>query len=161
MAPSHTISRREFVTRATALLGTIMAAVIGLPAIDYLVDPALKAQKTDAWVPLGKLDSFPVGKPTLATFIRSKANGWEKTVDSYGVFVLRKSDTEVLALSNKCTHLGCRVNWKEDLQEYVCPCHDAHFGLAGDIHSGPPPRPLDRYQTKVANGILSIHLLEG
>lgn len=161
MPPSHNMSRRDFVTLVTASLGTIMAAVIGLPAIDYLIDPALRAQKTATWIPLGRLASFPVGKPTLSTFTSSTVNGWEKTVNSYGVYVVRQSDTQVLVLSNKCTHLGCHVNWKDDRQEYVCPCHDAHFGLTGDVHSGPPPRPLDHFETKVENGILSIHLLEG
>ncbi|MGD0612776.1 MAG: ubiquinol-cytochrome c reductase iron-sulfur subunit [Anaerolineales bacterium] len=161
MAPSHNMSRRDFVTLVTAALGTIMAAVIGLPAIDYLIDPALKAQKSATWIPLGKLASFLLGKPTLSTFTSTKVNGWEQTVDSYGVYVVRQSDTQVLVLSNICTHLGCHVNWKEDRQEYVCPCHDAHFGLTGDVHSGPPPRPLNRYETKVENGILSIHLVEG
>jgi menaquinol-cytochrome c reductase iron-sulfur subunit len=155
------MSRRDFVTLVTAAVGAIMTVVIGLPAIDYLIDPALRGQKTSTWIPLGKLDSFPIGKPTLSTFTTTTANGWEQTVTSYGVFVVRKSDTEVVALSNKCTHLGCHVNWQDSRQEYVCPCHDAHFGLYGDVHSGPPPRPLDRYETKVENGILSIHLLEG
>jgi menaquinol-cytochrome c reductase iron-sulfur subunit len=161
MAPSHNMSRRDFVALVTAALGAIMTAVIGLPAIDYLIDPALKAQKTATWIPLGKLDGFPIGKPTLSTFTMSTVNGWEKTVNSYGVFVVRTSGTEVLVLSNKCTHLGCHVNWQDDRQEYVCPCHDAHFGLNGDVHSGPPPRALDRYETKVENGTLAIHLLEG
>jgi Rieske Fe-S protein len=171
MAGSHTISRRDFVKLTTATLGTIMGAVIGLPAIGYLIDPALKAPKTDAWIPLGKLEKFEIGKPTLVTFTRSKVNGWEKTVNSYGVFVLRKSDTDVLVLSNICTHLSCRVNWKEDRQEYVCPCHDAQFGINGEVLGGPPPRPLDRFsgeppqfggeQVKVEDGTLFIHLLEG
>jgi Rieske Fe-S protein len=95
---------------------------------------------------------------------RSKVNGWEKTVNSYGVFVLRTADTEPLVLSNKCTHLGCHVNWDADKQEYICPCHDAQFGINGDVLGGPPPRPLERYsgdQVKVEDGTLLIHFLEG
>jgi menaquinol-cytochrome c reductase iron-sulfur subunit len=161
MASSHHISRRDFIKITTAVLGTIMGAVIGLPVIDYLIDPALKAQRTDAWIPLGKLESYTIGKPALFTFTRSTTNGWEKTVNSYGVFVVRKSDTEVVVLSNKCTHLSCRVNWKEDQQEYICPCHNAQFGMDGNILGGPPPRPLDRYEPKVEDGNLSIHFLEG
>jgi menaquinol-cytochrome c reductase iron-sulfur subunit len=161
MADPRNFSRRDFVKITTAVLGTIIGAVIGLPAIDYLLAPALKAQKTDAWVPLGKLAGFALGQPTLVTFTRSKANGWEKTVDSYGVFVVRKSDTDVIVLSNVCTHLSCRVNWKADQKEFICPCHNAQFSAEGNILGGPPPRPLDRYQTKVENGTVSIHLLEG
>jgi Rieske Fe-S protein len=164
MAGSHHISRRDFIKLTTAAVGTVIGAAIGLPAIAYLIDPALKGGKADAWIPLGKLTTFDVGTPTLVTFTRSTINGWEKTVNSYGVFVLRKSDTDVLVLSNKCTHLGCHVNWHADKQEYICPCHDAQFGINGIVLGGPPPRPLDGYsgdQVKVEDGTLLIHFLEG
>ena len=155
------ISRRDFIALTTAAVGAFITAVIGLPAIAYLIEPALKSESTDAWIPVGKLDSFAIGKPSLATFTRSNVNGWEKSVNSYGVFVLRKSQSEALAFSNVCTHLGCRVNWQTDKQQYVCPCHDGHFSLDGKVVSGPPPRPLDAYETKVENGLLSIHFLVG
>jgi len=164
MADSRSISRRDFVKITTAVVGTIMGAVIGLPAIDFLIDPALKSTKADAWIPLGTFESFAIGKPTLVSFTRSKENGWEKTVTSYGVFVLRKSDTEALVLSNKCTHLGCQVNWKAERNEYVCPCHDAQFDINGKVLGGPPPRPLNGYsgdQLKVENGMLYLHFTEG
>jgi Rieske Fe-S protein len=161
MAGTGHISRRDFVKLTTVAVGTFIGAVVGLPAIAYLIEPALKPDNANAWIPLGKIDSFEIGEPSLATFTRSKVNGWEKTVNSYGVFVLRKSETEVVALSNKCTHLSCRVNWNTDKQQYVCPCHDAHFDINGGILSGPPPRPLDKYETKIEDGTLSIHFLEG
>jgi len=160
MAGSDHLSRRGFITWITAAVGSFITVVIGLPALDYLIAPALKSSTTDTWIPLGKLDSFEVGKPTLATFTRTIANGWEQTVNSYGVFVYRKSQTEVVAFSNVCTHLGCRVNWQADKQEYICPCHDGHFSIDGKVVSGPPPRPLDKYVTKVSGDILSINLLE-
>ena len=160
MAGSDHLSRRDFITWISAAVGSFITVVIGLPALDYLIAPALTAASTDAWIPLGKLDSFEVGKPTLSTFTRTKANGWEQTVNSYGVFVYRISQTDVVAFSNVCTHLGCRVNWQADKQEYICPCHDGHFNKNGKVVSGPPPRPLDTYVTKVSGGILSIHLLE-
>jgi Rieske Fe-S protein len=160
MPGSEPISRRDFILGITAAVGAFITAAVGLPAIDYLIAPALAATSSDAWIPIGKLDSFEVGKPILSTFTRSKVNGWEKSVNSYGVFVLRKSQTEVVAFSNVCTHLGCRVNWQADKSQYVCPCHDGHFNIDGQVVSGPPPRPLDTYATKVENGILSIHFLE-
>ena len=161
MAGSQHISRREFIALTSAAVGTFIGVIVGLPAIAYLIDPALKTGATDTWIPLGKLEAFEVGKPTLSTFTRSKINGWEKSVNSYGVFILRKSQTEVVAFSNVCTHLSCRVNWHDDKQQYICPCHDGRFGFNGQVVSGPPPRPLDVYATKVENGILSIHFLEG
>jgi menaquinol-cytochrome c reductase iron-sulfur subunit len=164
MAGSDHISRSDFIKLTTAAVGTFIAAAIGLPAIEYLIDPALKVVKSDAWVPLGKIETFQVGTPTLVSFTRSKVNGWEKTVTSHGVFVIKKSDTNYLVLSNKCTHLGCSVNWKGDRQEFVCPCHDAQFGPDGSVRGGPPPRPLDSFsdgQLKIENDVLMLHFVEG
>jgi len=164
MAGSNQISRRDFIKLTTVAAGTVIGAAIGLPAIAYLIDPALKANTTDAWIPLGKLESYETGIPTLVTFTRSTINGWEKTVNSYGVFVLRKSDTDVVVFSNKCTHLGCHVNWNTDKKEYICPCHDGIFDINGNVLGGPPPRPLDRYsgdQVEVNDGTLLIHFLGG
>jgi Rieske Fe-S protein len=164
MTDSPHLDRRQFVNVVLTALGTIMGAVIGLPAIGYLISPALRVQKKEAWIPLGPLENYPLGKPTLFTFNRATVNGWEKTVNSYGVFVLRKSESEVLVLSNICTHLSCRVNWDEAAGAYVCPCHDARFAINGDVLSGPPPRPLDGYsgeKVKIEEGIVSIHFEEG
>ena len=164
MPGSDHISRRDFIQLTTVAVGTFIGAALGLPAIAYLIDPALKTVKSDAWIPLGKLETFEIGKPALVSFSRSKVNGWEKTVTSYGVFVIKKSDTNFLVLSNKCTHLGCSVNWKPDRQEFVCPCHDAQFALDGSVRGGPPPRPLDSYsgdRLKIENDILMFHFLEG
>lgn len=154
------MNRRDFVKVVTTFLGTVMGAVVGLPAIGYLLSPALKGQKADAWVPLGPLENYPQDVPTPFSFTRAKVNGWEKTVNSYGGFVLRQGE-QVLALSNICTHLACRVNWQEDLGMYTCPCHDAAFLPDGTVASGPPPRPLDAYETKVEEGVLFIRFVEG
>jgi len=164
MPDSPHLDRRQFVTVVMAALGTLMGAVIGLPAIGFLISPAARVQKKEDWIPLGPLEKYTIGTPALFSFNRSKVNGWEKSVTSYGVFVLRKSDSDVLVLSNRCTHLSCRVNWNEASQAYVCPCHDASFGLNGEVLGGPPPRPLDRYageKVKIEDGILLIHFEEG
>jgi quinol---cytochrome c reductase iron-sulfur subunit, bacillus type len=164
MAGSDHLSRRDFIKLATAAAGTFIGAAVGLPAIAYLIDPALKSAKSDAWIPLGKVETFELGKPTPVSFTRSKANGWEKTVTSYGLYVIKKSDTSFLVLSSKCTHLGCTVNWKPDRQEFVCPCHDAQFGPDGSVRGGPPPRPLDSFsgdRLKIDKDILLFHFMEG
>jgi menaquinol-cytochrome c reductase iron-sulfur subunit len=163
MAGSGSISRRDFIKLTTAAVGTFIGAVIGLPAIAYLVDPALKATKSDSWIPLGKLETFELGKPVPVSFTRSKVNGWEKTVTSYGLYVIKKSDTNFLVLSSKCTHLGCTVNWKPERNEFICPCHDAQFGPNGAVLGGPPPRPLDLFsgnQLKIDKDILLFHFIE-
>jgi menaquinol-cytochrome c reductase iron-sulfur subunit len=157
---SH-LTRNDFVKGVVALLGSIMGAVIVLPAIGYVLAPALKKTSSDAWIPLGPLDSYPIGTPTPFNFTRTKVNGWEKTTNSYGVYVLRKDETDTTVFSNVCTHLSCRVIWNEEPRQYICPCHDGRFGINGEIISGPQPRPLDTYETKVEEGNLFIHYVEG
>lgn len=162
MAKSSHLDRNTFVKGTVGLLGTIMGVVIGIPAVAYVVSPALRASKNDAWVPLGPIENFPIGVPSLVNFTRSKVNGWEKTVSSYGVYVLRKSETETdtTTYSNVCTHLGCRVNWQEGEQIFHCPCHDAAFNIEGQVVDGPPPKPMFTYENKVENGVLSIRFEE-
>jgi Rieske Fe-S protein len=159
MPKSPQMSRKEFVGIVTAAVGTAMGALVGLPTIGYLITPALSKEAADAWIPAGPVESYPPGIPTLFNFNRTKVNGWEKTVNSYGVYILRNEDGTILALSNICTHLSCRVNWKSEETAYICPCHDAYFDINGQIVSGPQPRPLDPYETKVEENIVYIHYL--
>jgi len=39
-----------------------------------------------------------------------------------------------MAFSDICTHLGCRVNWHPEVQNYVSPCHDGHFEVSIPRH---------------------------
>ncbi len=158
--PTHRLSRREFVKSVTLFLGTIMSAVVGLPVIGYLLAPALKVQESEAWIALGKLADYPIGIPSLFTFTRTRANGWERTSNFYGVYVWRKSENDLVVFSNICTHLSCQVTWHDDSSEYICPCHDGHFDIEGNVTKGPPPRPLDRYEYKIEDGVLYLHLIE-
>ncbi|OGO71871.1 MAG: hypothetical protein A2Z49_04990 [Chloroflexi bacterium RBG_19FT_COMBO_56_12] len=161
MPDSPHMNRREFVTIVTAAVGTAIGVVVGLPAIGYILTPATKTQESDAWIPLGPLENYPVGVPTLMSFARTKVNGWEKTANSYGVFVIRGEGDQLKTLSNVCTHLSCRVNWDDAAKEFKCPCHDAAFDINGGIIKGPQPRPLDGYEFKIEEGNLLIHFVEG
>lgn len=161
MAKSHELKRVDFVKSAVAVLGTIIGGFIALPGIGYLISPALKMETSDAWIPLGPLDNYPVNTPTLFNFTRTKNNGWEKTVNSYGVYVVNQGSDQVRVYSNMCTHLSCRVIWQGENEIYHCPCHDGNFSPEGEVVGGPPPRPLDVYETKIEDGVLSIHFVEG
>jgi Rieske Fe-S protein len=144
-----------------AILGTIMGVVIGLPIIGYLVSPAVKVQKLDDWISLGPLDNYPIGVPIFFNFTRTRVNGWEKTVNSYGVYVYRKDENQLKVFSDICTHLACRFKWHMDIKEFVCPCHDGHFDIEGYVTKGPPPRPLDQYEYKIEDGVVQIYLMKG
>jgi Rieske Fe-S protein len=160
MAKDPHMSRNDFVKVVVGGVGAIMGAALAWPAVRYVIEPALQPQEGDAWISAGPLENYPIGVPTLFIFTRTRINGWEKTTNSYGVYILQKSAGEITALSNVCTHLGCKVKWSEEAQLYPCPCHDAHFNIEGAVESGPPPRPLDPYETKIEEGIIYVHYME-
>lgn len=163
MSEQHGLSRRGFVAGAVAFLGTVIGAVIGLPAIGYLLSPVLKKEEgtgAEIWQTLGSIDELTINVPRLYSFTRTKQVGWERTAASYGVYVVKKADGNLDVFSNVCTHLSCRVSWQDDTEEFVCPCHDGRFTIDGAIVIGPQPRPLDRYDYLVEAGELKIKLVE-
>ncbi len=158
---SPAMDRRSFVKIISSALGSLMAAVVGLPAIQYFISPSLGKEEEDEWISLGPLENYPLDTPTQFNFSLNKVNGWEKSSHSYGVFVLREEGKGVVVYSDVCTHLSCRLNWIPEEEEYLCPCHAARFDKHGNLISGPPPRPMDRFETKLDEGQLFIHLKEG
>lgn len=156
--PGDRVNRRDFMKAMIGGIGGLIGAAIGIPAVDYLVSPALQKDEESEWVNLGTLDRYPAGIPQLFQFTRTRINGWERTGVGYGVFVLREDGENVRVFSNICTHLGCHINWHPDIKHYVSPCHDGHFDIVGKNISGPPPRPLDEFVTKIEDGKLFIQL---
>lgn len=153
------LTRRDFIKAVAAGIGGLIAALVGIPSVAYLLSPATQARmEDDALIPLGPLENYPIAVPTRFDFTRTKVNGWERTATNYGLYVLRKSESEVRVFSDVCTHLGCRVTWHPEIKHYVSPCHDGHFDIAGNVLSGPPPRPLDEFVTKVEDGNLLVML---
>ena len=162
MADSHEVQRRDFVNIVLVGIGSVIGLIIGIPAVAYLLSPAVKVKEVEAWIPLGPLDVYPLDDPTLFSYTRTKINGWEKTVNSYGAYVWRYGEgtSEVKVYSNRCTHLSCRVTWTEETNIYFCPCHDGRFNKGGEVVAGPPPEPLFEFETKVEGGVLTIKHLE-
>ncbi len=58
---------------------------------------------------------------------------------------LTRIDGEVIALWQRCPHLGCRVAWCDSSREFECACHGSTFNRAGEVRSGPSPRGMDRF----------------
>ena len=59
----------------------------------------------------------------------------------------------VVALYQKCVHLGCRVPQCDTSQWFECPCHGSQYNQVGEKKGGPAPRGLDRFAIEVAGGV--------
>ena len=70
--------------------------------------------------------------------------------------VLSGMEAGVVALYQKCPHLGCRVPECKSSQWFECPCHGSQYNRVGEKKGGPAPRGMDRFGVSVNNGVLVI-----
>ena len=134
-----------------------VGVLVGLPAIGYLISPGLKNESEDEWLVLGPIADLKPGKPHGFPYSRIK-DGWTETNQTGVAYAVTHDGANVKVFSDICTHLQCRVTWKEDRKIFLSPCHDGIFSVDGKVISGPPPHPLDQFQTKIENGQISILL---
>jgi Rieske Fe-S protein len=156
MQDQERIGRRSFLGVAVWAIGGLITAAMGIPAIAYLVGPALRRSQSQDWIPLGPVNKVEPGTPALFKATIERQTGWISDTDEVSVYVLTEDGRDFVAMSNICTHLACRVRWIEDRQQFFCPCHNGVFDRDGQVVAGPPPRPLDRYETKIEDGRLFI-----
>ena len=63
--------------------------------------------------------------------------------------LVRLSTGEYRAFSAVCPHLQCTVQYRSDLSQIWCACHNGMFNLNGEVLSGPPPAPLETFRVAV------------
>ena len=63
---------------------------------------------------------------------------------------------QVIAITSRCAHVGCPVAYVDAARSFVCPCHGGVYDFRGRRVGGPPPRPLDRYYTRVRDGRVEL-----
>jgi len=156
-APQAT-RRGFFIGAIYAIWGAITAA-LAIPAGFYLFAPA-KDRKAGEWTDLGDVSRLAPGAPVEMTFRRNRVDGWKVISEKSTVWVVKQAAGQITAFAPQCTHLGCAYHWEEAKNEFVCPCHTSLFSIDGKVISGPAPRPLDRYQTRVENGRLLIGTIQ-
>ena len=79
-----------------------------------------------------------------------------KAKKAYSSAVLPGMEAGVVALYQKCVHLGCRVPFCETAQWFECGCHGSKYNRVGEKKGGPAPRGLDRFPVEVKGGTVSV-----
>lgn len=69
-----------------------------------------------------------------------------------GRFFISRTEDGIIALWQKCTHLGCAVPWDEAEGKFHCPCHGSVFDEVGNVLGGPAPRALDFFPVDISSG---------
>ncbi len=158
----ETVTRRRFMTGTVHGAGMLMTAGFAVPAIAFAVGPIFK-NDTLGWQSVGYPDDFTnvnyvqvvittspgigeAGKSTVYVRARDKAVD-QGPYNQYNRWV---------AITSRCSHLGCSVLWVEASERFICPCHGSVFDADGVRVSGPAPRPLDRFYTRLFEGQVQV-----
>jgi cytochrome b6-f complex iron-sulfur subunit len=134
--PSPPLLRRRFVE---ALLGGgFLATAIAFiyPVLRYLIPPQTSDLGSDSVV-AGRVGEL---KPNSGKIFRFGERPG---------LLIRTASGEYRAMSATCTHLSCTVQYRDDLHQVWCACHNGTYDLNGRNISGPPPRPLLGFDVQV------------
>lgn len=150
------ISRRDFLGLVTASITGLIGLAIGIPAISYILGPALKEEEDQSWIPVALASKVAIGVPTLFKINVQQKAGWISNDVEVSFYIYTENGRDFIAMSNVCTHLGCHVRWVDSQEQFFCPCHNAVFDKDGEVVMGPPPAPLSRFEVKEEDGQLYI-----
>ena len=137
-------SRRSFLNKLWIGLGLIALAEFVAVAVAFLRPGKSKVvpDGNDMITVGGPVDKF--GRNSVTAFVRGR------------FYLVRLEDGGFLALSSKCTHLGCSLPWVEKQNKFVCPCHASAFDIAGNVISAPAPRALDTFKVFIENNVVKV-----
>lgn len=138
-------ARRSFLNKLLVGLGIIAILEFAGLVMAYLRPKKRQTTSGDiaTIVVAGHVESFPVNSVTA--FVRGK------------FYLCRMEDGGFLAVSRKCTHLGCTVPWVDKEKKFACPCHGSTFDITGEVISPPASRALDIYPLFIENQMVKVN----
>ncbi len=153
----ETVTRRRFFSGGAVAAGGLAGAAFGLPALGFALGPVLRDSTPERFQEVGTENEF-----TDITYV-PKVITLEAGIGQVGkttIYIRRRSpkldgpgeDQPYIAISTRCTHLGCPVRFVQASERFICPCHGGVYDSQGKVAGGPPVRPLDRFYTKVEAG---------
>ncbi len=159
-------TRRAFLNRATvtlmsASLGGFAAALIAFlwKGAEGGFGSKINAGKIeDVVAQIRAADGFlylPEARSWITEYPKEAISKAEAAYGGQGA-VFSGMNAGVVALYQKCPHLGCRVPECKTSQWFECPCHGSQYNRVGEKKGGPAPRGMDRFGVSVNNGMVII-----
>ena len=159
------VTRRQFLNRSTIAMFGVGLGGFGTALLAFLWPPP--GGGFGGKVKVGKLSDIlaaidtkkePVYVAEARAYIVSyPKDSLNKAKKNYAGPVLTGMESGVVALYQKCVHLGCKVPWCGTSQWFECPCHGSQYNRVGEKKGGPAPRGLDRFAASVdADGVLTV-----
>jgi cytochrome b6-f complex iron-sulfur subunit len=131
-AGEEAVPRRQFLNLAWKGLGAALVIEAGWTTYDILHPKPSGA--FGGVVAAGSAADYPEG--TVRYFLD-------------GRFYVTSSAGSLVALYQKCPHLGCRVPFCDSSGRFECPCHGSIYNIRGEYIQGPAPRGMDRFPIKI------------
>ena len=160
------VSRRMFFNRATITLFTVSLGAFGASVVGFLWKGAeggfgskINAGKVDDVIQLIRQNKgflYLSEARAWVTEYPKDALGKGQAVYSGQAPVFSGMQAGIVALYQKCPHLGCRVPECKSSQWFECPCHGSQYNRVGEKKGGPAPRGMDRFGVAITNGVLTI-----
>jgi menaquinol-cytochrome c reductase iron-sulfur subunit len=162
----ESMNRRTALSIAVQAVGGLAGAAIVLPAIGFAAAPLFEQEK-ESWQAVGsKADFSPdTYRPVVITAVENIGETGKTTayirqgnpsITANQTKYPQETSDEYIAISTRCAHVGCPVNFVQASGNFICPCHGGVYGFLGERIGGPPVRPLDRFQTRVTNGQVEV-----
>ncbi len=151
----ESLARRELLLSGLTLAGwggfIATLGVAGIETLRFFFPRVLYQPPTTFRI--GAPEEFMRGGTPDAYGVIEVDETWKRR---YRFFVVRQQD-RIFAMSGRCTHLGCTVNWFASARQFRCPCHGSEYHSNGVNFSGPAPRPLPRLKIGVdLSGMLVV-----
>ena len=164
-------SRRHFFNVAyVGLMGIGLAGFAAASFVAFLW-PNKKGGGFGGKVSAGKIDDILLNiRLNNGFFYLPEARTWitayppdalPKARKIYSPALLPGMEAGIVALYQKCPHLGCRVPNCGSSQWFECPCHGSQYNRVGEKKAGPAPRGMDRFIVSVSDGNVTIDTLGG
>jgi cytochrome b6-f complex iron-sulfur subunit len=159
------VTRRQFLNRGiVALMGLGTVGFLAASMVGFLWPPPAKG--FGGKIKAGKLSDIQASiaankEPVYVAEARTYLSTYpvaeiDKAKKVYAASLLPGMEDGLVALYQRCVHLGCRVPWCKSSQWFECPCHGSKYNRVGEKKGGPAPRGLDRFPIDVAGGVVSI-----
>jgi cytochrome b6-f complex iron-sulfur subunit len=156
------VSRRQFLNRAVLTVTAFAGIGAFAPAMLAFLWPS-GSSGFGGKINAGNLDEIfaqidakqaPVYVPEARAYVqRYPKTALPKAKKVYSPLVLPGMEQGVIALYQKCPHLGCRVPWCQSSQWFECPCHGSKYNRVGEKKAGPAPRGMDRFPVEVSSSL--------
>ena len=137
------MKRRSFLDGVLKVVGGVLGGLVLYPVFRYFVPPKQPEAVTNRTI-AAREDELAPNAFKIFPFAGRPA------------ILIRLSSGEYRAFSAVCTHLGCTVQYRREKSDIWCACHNGIYDLQGRNVSGPPPRPLERYEVRIAYGEIVV-----